>query len=188
MLSQEACPLQRVSSEPPTPRGTPRPMGEGYCRKDRRAWVRRRLQGSSSPGRLRRSGLERVGAAGGLLGSAAPQLRLLEPDGTHDAPRWNGSGMSDTLLSGYTVFPSFPLAKMRNRKVTPGAARPRGNLGRAIRWLEPDHNRRLTVPTGCQSPSPLLWDIKGPSDPVLGICPRQPYLRLALSVLGFPPA
>lgn len=111
------------------------------------------------------------------------------------APRWNGSGMADTLLSGYTVFPSFPLAKMRNHKVTPGRRPGPWDLWRAIGWLERDHNRHLDVLMG---PPITLSAIVGHQgnqlvnlgnkEPVLGNCPRQPYLLLALSVLGFLPA
>lgn len=45
------------------------------------------------------------------------------------APRWNGSGTSDTLLSGYTVFPSILLAKVRNHKVTRAGGQTPGICG-----------------------------------------------------------
>lgn len=37
--------------------------------------------------------------------------------------------MSDTLLSGYTVFPSFPLAKVKNHKVTQAGSQTLGICG-----------------------------------------------------------
>lgn len=61
-----------------------------------------------------------------------------------------------------------------------------GDLWRAIGWLERDHNRHLTVLTGLPIIPSAIVGHQG-SDSVLGICPQQPYLLLALSVLGFLP-
>lgn len=62
-----------------------------------------------------------------------------------------------------------------------------GDLWRAIGWLARDHNRHLTVLTGLPVTPSAIVGHQG-SDSVLGICPQQPYLLLALSVLGFLPA
>lgn len=97
IFSLEACPLQRVSSDPPTPR-----------------WIDTQTHGCRVSMETRQGLGEKfagVFLSRGDEGGAAVSWDLLEPDGTHDSPRWNGSCMSDTLLSGYTAFPSSPSPK-----------------------------------------------------------------------------
>lgn len=82
--------------------------------------------------------------------------------------------------------PLLPLAEMRTHKVTQAGSQTPGICGE-IGWLEQDHNRHLSVLTRLPVTLSAIVGHQG-RDPVLGICPRQPYLLLALSVLGFLPA
>lgn len=62
-----------------------------------------------------------------------------------------------------------------------------GDLWIAIGWLARDHNRHLTVLTGLPITPSAIVGHQG-SNPVLGICPQQPYLLLARSVCPWIPA
>lgn len=67
-----------------------------------------------------------------------------------------------------------------------------GELSSGQNW---DHNRHLNVLTALPITLSAIVGRQGNQlvnlgnkDPVLGNCPRQPYLSLALCVLGFLPA
>lgn len=122
--------------------------------------------------------------------------RLLEPDGAPDA----GTQMELIRHGRHTSLRihSVPLLPPRQNEESQGDSGRRPDpwdLWRAIGWLERDHNRHLDVLMG---PPITLSAIVGHQgnqlvnlgnkEPVLGNCPRQPYLLLALSVLGFLPA
>lgn len=113
-------------------------MGERYHRKEGRAQGRRSLQGSSSPGEMKEKlpCLQRVGAVV-LLGSAVPQLRLLEPDGAQDA----GTQMERIRHVRHTSLRihSVPLRPPRQNEESQGDSGrwpDPWDLWRAIRWLE----------------------------------------------------
>lgn len=138
----------------------------------------------------------REGWSCGLLGSTVPQLRLLEPDGVHDA----GTQMERIRHVRHTSLRihSVPLLPPRQNEESQGDSRrwpDPWDLQRAIGWLEGDHNRHVKVPGALPITLSAIVGHQGNQlvnlgnkDPVLGNCPRQPYLLLALSVLGFLPA